>query len=258
MDWAWSLGLAIIPALVSGVVCYYLGLSQGRKETEREHIRETVSKEYPPLHKEITHNTDILDNFIEQPYTLINVRYVKLDELYDRGLIGFFQNHHPLLHESLNLFREVIPSGIEKLKHLWIDAVTEIESSWKSYLEKESKALGLDLSEQSIMTYVNGMITHIPPTLLRYTDPSQYLSDVLDGEQEIYYGFSKVFSRLEIDWILPVKYRKEVIRELSRRAKPEIKKLLEHYMELKGKNDKLAKEHVLPLLKKYIGSPIPQ
>jgi hypothetical protein len=49
-----------------------------------------------------------------------------------------------------------------------------------------------------------------------------------------------------------------VIRELSRRAEPEIKKLLEYYTELKGKNDSLAKEHVLPLLRKYIGSPVPQ
>lgn len=245
----------ILSLVITTAAGFFIGRVATKKQIREEYIKDTVSREYPLLHSEIKQNAELLDDFIDHPRILI-AQYPKLNEIFDKGIIRFIKDHHHPLWESLNSFKEIIPEGIKELDDLRDKTLTEIESSWTAYLTKENRIMDLSLSKERIGDIVTGLLfntgkSSVVPRLLRYLDP-EYKSTVLDGDEQIYWGFAIAFGNLPFP---TGSDRDEVIRELRKRAEPKIKELLASYRKLKSQSDLLT-SNLIALLQKYISDPI--
>ena len=255
--WTWILNSGILQTLlgiiVGSFIGYWLGLKSGKIQILRNYIKETVNKHYPRLYSEIKQRSDELDNFLDKPFEF-GYNFPALDDIYNSGLIGFIEKHHPLLFEKVESFkREVVP-GYKKLYNLLRERVTtNIISSWTNYLKEKCNKSDPYFDLSTINNFVSNLISTVSdylilPFLFKYAENRE------DFERDVHSHLNHAFDREEI----PIygDDRKKVIQELLIRAEPETKNLLEYYQNLIRINDKITKTELLPLIKKYIGDPL--
>jgi len=106
--WIFQIVLVLVPAIVTAILGYLLGVRQQKKQALREYITGTVKVEYPLLFSEIRKNSEYLDNYLETTY--IHFPFPKLNDIFNRGLDRFMQKHHKDLFLTVYSFqKKIIP-----------------------------------------------------------------------------------------------------------------------------------------------------
>jgi len=245
--------ISILIAFISLYIGYKLGLRSGKIQILRDYVKENVNKIYPLLYSEIKQKTEELDNFLDKPFEL-SYNFPNLEKIYNSGLIGFIEKHHPLLSEKIDVFRKDVLSKYEKLYNiLRKQVITNITSSWTSYLKDECRKSNVDLITLRLDDFVSELISVVSdnlvlPLLFRYEKNKKVYEPIIRSH----------LNRAFDTWGIPIygNDREKVIQELLIRAEPDIKNIFEYYQKLIKINDKLTKKELLPLIKRYIGDPL--
>ena len=249
--WIFQIVLVLVPAIVTAILGYLLGVKQQKKQALREYVTEVVKDEYPALFHEIKRNSEYLDTYLEKPD--YHFPFPGLRDFFDRGLDDFMKKHHKDLFLTVDFFQKKMLPRFSELSNILWKSRDKIFDFWSDHLRK------------SLPTEIEDKAKNIVNDFVRTINPYYVLPDLLNERyQEVRNkieacildrtsGDSKPFvikgqsATINFD---------EIFHSLLEKAKPEIAKVIEAYKELKELNDKEVKEKLLPLLQKYISNPI--
>jgi len=257
-DWIFQIALVLAPALVSALIGYLLGIRRQKMQILREYITGTVKDKYPTLFSEIKRNSELLDNYLENPY--VNFSFLKLEEIYNKGLDEFMKRHHKDLFLLVDSFQKKIRPQLKKLQNLGLELRKKVFVVWSNHLRKslpsETKGAWERIAEH-LLTIINPY--NVWSLLLNERD--EQIRNKIEAcytEQTAHIYREKAKSQLKyvIERQSEIINFDEISQSLIEKAKPEIANLIEAYKELKKQNDKEVKEKLLPLLQKYISNPI--
>ncbi len=140
-EWFFTIAVTLLPALVSALFGYFLGTRSQKKQDLREYITETVKEKYPQLFAEIKRNSDLLDNYLNDPF--IHFSFPLLEQLYNEGRDEFMTKHHKDLHLIVDFFYTQICPKLNDFHNLNKGSRKKIFLIWKDQLVKS----GLRLAE---------------------------------------------------------------------------------------------------------------
>lgn len=252
--------LPLIFSLVLPFVAYWLGLKSQRIQALREYVADTVGDKYPALSFEINRNIGIFNDYLEDP--LEHFDFPQLDQFYDEGLNEFMKKHHSDLFLSIDYLKQEIAPKLDKLCRLVGESIKKIYDKWNSEL---CIILPIDVKEQS---------TRIAQDLIRAITPTYVFKDLLNGRENairrkvevciqshtahIYQEKRKKMTRIVIHGLRQKEYvdYDKVFNSLLKTAESEISRIIGFYTELQTPINEKVKLELLPLLHKYISSPI--
>lgn len=248
-----------ILSLVLVYIGYLLGLRSQKMQGLREYITETVKDEYPPLFSEMKRNSEILDNFLENPDT--DFVFPELDEIYNRGLEEFMKRHHKDLFLLIDSFQKKTRPKFKELDILATRSMEKISDIWKVYLTKSLPKEVVDTSGIIVRDLIGttNIPTYVLPDLLNERD-----EEIKNKVERCFWDrTSRILrekAKTQFEYVIKrqsaVINFDEISHSLIEKAKPEIAKMKEKFRELKKQNDKEVKGKLLPLLRKYISNPI--
>jgi len=254
-EWVFQIAIAVVPAVMTLVVGYFLGLRSQKKQTLHEYIIGTVKEQYSFLFAEMQGNSEMLDNFLTKPDVYFD--FPSLTTFFDKGLDSFMKKHHNDLFQSVSHFKNEICPKFEELNKFKIAIHENLYDIWQSYLHQNLPEAykGFSLSIASDLIRVINPHYILPELLTQNHERLakkvqkciiEKTSQIRENETQISYAIRK---REAID-------SESIIESLIKLAKPTIENILRVYRDLKEQNDKEIKAKLLPLLQKYISNPI--
>ena len=254
-EWVFQVVIAVVPAVLTLFVGYFLGLRSQRKQTLHEYVVGTVKEEYPLLFDEIRRNSEMLDSFLLSPD--VHFDFPHLESFFGAGLDSLMKKYHKDLFQSASHFEKHILPGFKKLYRFKIAVHENLYKIWQSYLHQNLPELYKDLSSS------------IASDLIRTINPHYVLPELLTQNHELLAQKVKKcitektakIRKNETQMKHTIKKREVIDNEsiaesLIKLAEPTIENILRLYRYLKEQNDKEVKEKLLPLLQKYMSSPI--
>jgi len=250
--------IPLVTAVVGWVLGYYLGLRSQKIQTLQKYVTDTVKEQYPSLFSEMQRNSEYLDNFLEKP--VVGFQFSVLTDFLKKGLGSLMKRHHADLFQTVNHFAEEIQPKFEELNTLRVGIHNELYEIWQWYIH-----------ENLLGAYPEHISASISGDLIRSVNPYNVLSELLTKkhdlmaqkvekcywertagirEQEMQKGY-----RIRGIPVGDVDFRK-VTESLVELAKPKIEGILKVYTFLKEQNDTEIKGKMIPLLHKYISSPV--
>ena len=255
-EWIFTILFALVPALVSVFVGYFLGTRSQRKQDLREYITDIVKEKYPQLFAEIKRNSERLDNYLENPFDSFG--FSQLEQIYNKGLDGFVKKHHNDLFLLVDFYYRQIRPKLKEFHNFNRDSRKRLRYIWEVYLRKSLPREAVDTTKgisESLLTTINPY--NVMSLLLNERDEetkNKIEACILERTAHIYREKAKRPYVIEgqqttIDY-------DGISQSLIEKAKPEVAKLIEMYKELKEQNDTEVKKKLLPLLQKYISKPV--
>ncbi len=241
-------------------IAYRLGLRSQKFQALREYVAGVVKKEYPSLFAELKENSELLDDYLENPN--VNFDFPQLEGLYNRGLEEFMKTHHTDLFQKTDFFRNHIITKFRELKtyELMEKASAICSECLARSLPKEVAQSNVSIAHDLCMSI--GKFYIIPDLLnKRYDDIRDKVEACILGKiSNIYHEKTKrrfviresqeqAKRTREMD---PNEITKEVISEVESL----IDNLIEKHTKLKKQIDEEVRRNLLPLLQKYISKPI--
>jgi hypothetical protein len=267
--WIFQIVLVLVPAIVTAILGYLLGVKQQKKQALREYITGTVKDEYPLLFSEIKRNSEYLDKYLED--LDYHFPFPELYNFFNKGRGKFMEKHHNDLFLKIDFFQKEVLPKIKELDLLRTKTKEKIFDYWSKYLTSSLPKEMADESERITSDLIKES-ERITQDLIKYRGSYYVLPDLLNeryagvrdkievcimdrtshmyrerGESILAYALRKQSENVNFD---------EISQSLLEKAKPEIANLLEAYKELKKQNDEEVKLKLLPLLQKYISNPI--
>ncbi len=252
--------LVFTPSIISGIVAailgYFLGVRQTKKQALNRYIAETSGKLYPRLYSEIQDNLALLYNYLENPNK--NFQFMVLDEIYQRGLERFIETHHKDLFFMLGTFQNKIVPKIRELDALFLDIWNQTFPAWSEYLKEslppeikdENRNISHDLSKTTGPNYV------LPDFFNERYDvvKSKIRECVAEKTAHIYEDIERtapeIYRQLEYPDL------EEISQSLIDMTKPKTTHFIQEHNKLRDLANEEVKLKLLPLLQKYISSPI--
>lgn len=237
--------IGLFANIITAFIFYKLGVRNQKNQILREYVTERVKDEYPALYAEIKSKTVRLDNFLER--VEITHGFTFLDELYQTGRIGLMKRYHKDLFFSVDRFKTEVAPKYEELVRLNTKWKTTLWKDWASHLEYTFSGL----------PDVEVLARNISHGLIRspYTHPFNVLPNLLNGRNNE--AQDKIKRCLGEKFVSMGEESLDTISNcLVEGAKAEVQKVMKFYMELKEQNDRVVRDELLPLLQKYITSPI--
>jgi len=243
---------------VVSVILFFVGYRLGNRSQKTQSLREYVSgivkEEYRPLFTEIRWNSQLLDDYLENPNE--NFDFSELGKIYDEGLEEFMKLHHKDLFEKVDFFRKNIVPKFHEFDtfELMKEASDICADQLNRFLPEEFRGVSKTIANDLFMTinpyYIipdllkeryGEVRTKIEDCVQKRTDhiqPQKSTVDIVLGEEPEAIDFDKIS------------------QSIITKVKPQVEKLRKKHRELKKLNDEEVKEKLLPLLQKYISNPI--